>query len=960
MASLTEIKNWFKTGLKPTQIQFWTTWESFWHKDEVIPQSKIENLIADLERKAEIGSGSRFGIEDNQMPNGFSRRIVNMNGKNMVFDHVGDFVINNYTPYGNIEEPTAQDDGLVIMENDEASWTCTLYRADGSNISYTPPQGYVMMLISKDNEPYHLKGFYANYDADNRRWTYTTEFLSDGTYKYKGYIGEKFTDIRAGIPPAMVKGTDKEIVIVEDDKLRKIPIYDVLPATTLNEVTDNGNISRKNVIVSQSGRAGTDDNYAEYHNSGYRFYGGYSGSPKFDVYIGLQHEMGSSYTGRHFYVWPASPKRNEPGSNPYIIPITVNGNAADKFGNITVSTGDGGSGSATWGSIGGEIGTQTDLIQRIETNRFGVADATMDDNRTMDMDYNTFTYSHVGGFALLGGETNLSEYDPNLKIIPVNAGVSNPELAGRTFVFNDNLTTIHNSDVLRVELIITENEGAYTDYVTFFRQDFPENGGTMYYSIYDLWMEGTTISIELTGNYEYRNRNFADVRMDVPSDSGEPGTETKRVMLMNQNGSVSQSSDVLALKELSYVGLRGKTEFEEVPYQDFGEYANINIRENETGFPEYDNYTFLQLNIHYEDSDRLGDEVEVKLNVDGIVGDYIFSFITIGEYYYYIHDGRIGTTITPISYRQPVEKPVTVNMKLRETEGNDSYYKPVVMDDSGNLYKGGSTVPGLDTVLQTRSSAAFNSITLNNTNEFTVLNPKPYTFDPGGMMVKGSTGNLAETFYKRNGISIQNTKTGSVNLNFPTTSSTATTYNLNLPERNGTLATTDQIPVIPAASGLQEVLAVNSIAEKRGLVRIESKSNDQIGPGLNYGSAKLELFDRGGTGTDAQLYVRDYFGFETYIKLGATDASGHGVLVNAYNYGLRNVTDHSDMEFNNDLNYVTAGGVKKYLAKNIGYNAPASRHDTGTKGEMRVTASHIYFCTDNDYWVRMPIDTTNW
>lgn len=44
MATLAEIKDWFRTGLKPTQTQFWTTWDSFWHKDTPIPQSAVQNL----------------------------------------------------------------------------------------------------------------------------------------------------------------------------------------------------------------------------------------------------------------------------------------------------------------------------------------------------------------------------------------------------------------------------------------------------------------------------------------------------------------------------------------------------------------------------------------------------------------------------------------------------------------------------------------------------------------------------------------------------------------------------------------------------------------------------------------------------------------------------------------------------------------------------------------------------
>jgi hypothetical protein len=42
--SLNSLKNWFKTGLKPTQAQFWDWLDSFWHKDEAIPLEKIEGL----------------------------------------------------------------------------------------------------------------------------------------------------------------------------------------------------------------------------------------------------------------------------------------------------------------------------------------------------------------------------------------------------------------------------------------------------------------------------------------------------------------------------------------------------------------------------------------------------------------------------------------------------------------------------------------------------------------------------------------------------------------------------------------------------------------------------------------------------------------------------------------------------------------------------------------------------
>lgn len=53
MASLDTIKNWFRTGLKPTQQQFWDTWDSFFHKDGMIPVENIENLDERFDEKAD-------------------------------------------------------------------------------------------------------------------------------------------------------------------------------------------------------------------------------------------------------------------------------------------------------------------------------------------------------------------------------------------------------------------------------------------------------------------------------------------------------------------------------------------------------------------------------------------------------------------------------------------------------------------------------------------------------------------------------------------------------------------------------------------------------------------------------------------------------------------------------------------------------------------------------------------
>jgi len=53
ITSLNAIKNWFKTGLIPTQTQFWDTWDSFRHKSEKVPVAEIEGIDALLDQKAD-------------------------------------------------------------------------------------------------------------------------------------------------------------------------------------------------------------------------------------------------------------------------------------------------------------------------------------------------------------------------------------------------------------------------------------------------------------------------------------------------------------------------------------------------------------------------------------------------------------------------------------------------------------------------------------------------------------------------------------------------------------------------------------------------------------------------------------------------------------------------------------------------------------------------------------------
>lgn len=52
--SISTIKNWFRRGLRPTESQFSNTWDSFWHKDEQIPATSVENLQEKFDEKLDV------------------------------------------------------------------------------------------------------------------------------------------------------------------------------------------------------------------------------------------------------------------------------------------------------------------------------------------------------------------------------------------------------------------------------------------------------------------------------------------------------------------------------------------------------------------------------------------------------------------------------------------------------------------------------------------------------------------------------------------------------------------------------------------------------------------------------------------------------------------------------------------------------------------------------------------
>ena len=75
MTTLTQIYDWFMTGKKPTQAQFWASWGSFWHKEEKIPQNSINNLESTLNAKTEKDQFNAHKTDDGAHADLFSSKV---------------------------------------------------------------------------------------------------------------------------------------------------------------------------------------------------------------------------------------------------------------------------------------------------------------------------------------------------------------------------------------------------------------------------------------------------------------------------------------------------------------------------------------------------------------------------------------------------------------------------------------------------------------------------------------------------------------------------------------------------------------------------------------------------------------------------------------------------------------------------------------------------------------------
>lgn len=79
--AISTIKNWFLTGLKPTQVQFWAVFDSFRHKNDNIPISEVQGLSTALEKKATTEEFESHISDTNAHPDLFNSKADLVDGK---------------------------------------------------------------------------------------------------------------------------------------------------------------------------------------------------------------------------------------------------------------------------------------------------------------------------------------------------------------------------------------------------------------------------------------------------------------------------------------------------------------------------------------------------------------------------------------------------------------------------------------------------------------------------------------------------------------------------------------------------------------------------------------------------------------------------------------------------------------------------------------------------------------
>jgi hypothetical protein len=129
--SLATIKNWFRTGLKPTQAQFWDTWDSFWHKDETIPADKIENLTQLLIEKADAEALANHNIAADAHSALFASKVDKVPGYGLSENNLSNELLAKINALNSANGSRIIQGGFAILPNRKINLSIYKYEIAG-------------------------------------------------------------------------------------------------------------------------------------------------------------------------------------------------------------------------------------------------------------------------------------------------------------------------------------------------------------------------------------------------------------------------------------------------------------------------------------------------------------------------------------------------------------------------------------------------------------------------------------------------------------------------------------------------------------------------------------------------------------------------------------------------------------------------------------------------------------